>query len=65
MVHSQIVFKNSLTLQAKWRLSSLLFHCLIMAVSNLTGTGAEEKQISSIATVNALYDIWDTTSSSL
>ena len=38
---------------------------LAIAVSILTATRAEEKSFTSAAIVTALYDDWDTTSSSL
>ena len=38
---------------------------LAMSISTFTATRAEEKSFTATATVTALYDDWDTTSSSL
>ena len=65
MATSQTTCKHIKRPRSKRCHSRSLFFYLIMALSNLRATLAEEKSFITTATVTALYDDWDTTSSSL
>ena len=65
MDSDQAICKRTQPPKVKWRWSRSLFLYLAMTVSAFTATRAEEKSFTTAATVTALYDDWDTTSSSL
>ena len=65
MVNSQTTCKHIEPPRAKCHSPWLFLLYLLMALSTLRATRAEEKSFITAATVTALYDNWDATSSSL